>query len=301
MEGARIKTLPVILIPVAMSSAWAFNQTGLFKKHIFFFTALSALFIQIAVNFFNDALDSKEGIDNSLRKGPSRLVQNKRLSFFQVRFLGFLSCGLAVFFGIPLIRTGGWPILILGLLSCSLAYFYTGTRFSLLKTGLSEIFCFLFFGPIAIFGTYYLQTLTLDISLIYLGIPCGFWALSILFINHLRDEEEDRQGGRKHFVILYGRTHTLLFLAALQAFIYLFCFFWLGQGLKSGAWEFFCSASLSSSSLFYLHYPPLSKIQCVSGFLLFTLYFVWSALDRRIVISYETAALCLTDKLSNYD
>ena len=228
-------------------------------KNIFsFFTFFSALFIQIAVNFFNDALDSKEEIDSSLRKGPSRIVQSGNLSFFQVQLLGLLSCCMAIFCGIPLIGIGGWPILILGLLSCSLAYFYTGTRFSLLKIGLSEVLCFLFFGPIAVFGTYYLQTLTLDISLIYLGIPCGLWALFILLINHLRDEEEDRKGGRKHFVILYGRTHTLFFLIVIQAFIYLFCFFWLGQGLKSGAWSFFV-LPFSALLLYYICTTPPSQ------------------------------------------
>ena len=145
IKGARLKTLPAILVPVTMSSVWAFYQTELFKKDIFFFTIFSALFIQIAANFFNDALDSKEGIDTSLRKGPSRLVQSGKLSFFQVRFFGFLSCIIAFLMGIPLILKGGWPILTLGLLSCLLAYIYTGTRFSLLKIGLSELFCFSIF------------------------------------------------------------------------------------------------------------------------------------------------------------
>ena len=82
IEGARVKTLPAILVPVALSSAWAFYQTGIFEKSIFFFTILSALFIQISTNFFNDALDAREGIDSSLRKGPERLVQSGKTKFF---------------------------------------------------------------------------------------------------------------------------------------------------------------------------------------------------------------------------
>ncbi len=259
LEGARIKTLPAILIPVAMSGAWAFHQTGMFKKDIFFFTAFSAAFIQIAVNFFNDALDSKEGIDSSLRKGPLRLADSGRLSFLQVQWLGIVSCGLAVLFASPLILRGGWPILILGILSCALAYLYTGTRFSLLKTGLSEIFCFVFFGPVAVFGAYYLQTLALDASLFYLGFSCGLWALSLLLINHLRDAEEDQKGGRKHIVTVYGRAHSLFFLAVIQAFIYLFCFYWLGQGLKSGAWAFFVWPFSAALVYFICGHPPSKK------------------------------------------
>lgn len=241
-----------------MSSAWAFYQTELFKKDIFCFTMFSALFIQIAANFFNDALDSKEGIDSSLRKGPLRLVQSDKMSFPQVQFFGFLSCFIAFLMGIPLILRGDWPILTLGLLSCSLTYIYTGTRFSLLKKGLSELFCFLFFGPVAVLGSYYLQTLTLDISLAYLGIQCGLWALSLLLINHLRDEKEDLAGGRKHFVTLYGRNHSLLFLAIIQAFIYLLCFFWLGKDMKAGAWAFFV-LPFSALLLYFICITPPSK------------------------------------------
>ncbi len=265
LKGVRIKTLPAILIPVSMSSVWAFYQTGFFEKYIFFFTICSALFIQIAVNFFNDALDAKEGTDSPFRKGPERLVSSKKISFSQVQFAGICSCFLAVLFGIPLILRGGWPILFLGVISCSLAYLYTGTRFSLLKTGLSELFCFLFFGPFAVLGAYYLQALKWDDSLIYLGIQCGLWAVSILLINHLRDEKEDHLAGRKHFVTLYGRTQTLFFLITAQAFIYLLCFFWLGKNLKSGALSFFLIPCSTVLLYFICATPPSKKYNLYLG------------------------------------
>ena len=258
-KGARLKTLPAIISPIVMASAWAFHQTGVFKKEIFFFTLLSALSLQIATNFFNDAMDFKEGIDSSLRTGPLRLAQSGKASFALVRLYGFLFCFFAVLCGLPLILRGGWPILLLGLFSCLLSYFYTAGPFSLLKIGLAEFCCLLFFGLGAVGGSYYLQTLTLDFSLIYLGIQCGLWALSILLINYLRDEKEDRAGGRKHFVAVYGRTHSLFFLYAIQAFLYLFCFFWIGQGLLAGAWTFFL-APLSAGLLYFISTsPPSSK------------------------------------------
>ena len=258
IKGARIKTLPVILTPVAMSSAWAFYQTGSLNKDILFFTSLSALFIQMAVNFFNDALDGREGLDSSLRKGPPRLVQSGAWSFATVRNLGFFCCATAFLTGLPLIFRGGGVILGVGGLSCLCAYLYTGTRFSFLKLGLSEFFCFLFFGPVAVFGTYYLQTLKGDISLIYLGLQCGLWAVSILLINYLRDEKEDRKGKRKHFVSLYGRTNSLFFLSVTQAFIYLFCFHWLEQNLKSGFLSFFI-IPLSAGLIYFVSQTPPSE------------------------------------------
>ena len=266
IQGARIKTLPAILTPVAMSSALAFHQTGFLRIDILVFTLLSALCIQISANFFNDGLDFKEGIDLPDRKGPERLTQSGKLSFFQTQNLGWLFCALAFLFGLPLVLKGGWPIFLLGALSCLLAYFYTAGPFSLLKTSLSEFFVFLFFGPVAVIGTYYLQSLQYESFLIYLGLPCGFWALSLLLVNHLRDEEEDRRGKRKHFVTQYGRESALLLLIVIQAFIYLICFYWMGQGLKSGAFSFFVMPF--SIALLYLicNSPPSKKYNFYLGF-----------------------------------
>lgn len=238
IDGARVKTFPIVLMPVAMAGALAFQHTGILKKDILLLTALSALFIQVAVNFFNDVLDFKDGLDHGVDLGPTRLSSTRKMEASTVFRLGFLSCILAGLFGLPLVLRGGFIILIIGALSLLLTYIYTAGRFSLLKTGFSEICCFFFFGPVAVFGTYYLQTLQLSVHLIYLGIQCGFWALSILLINFLRDEKKDRQGGRKHLVTIYGRTQSLFLLIIIQAFIYLLCFYWIGLDLISGVASF---------------------------------------------------------------
>ena len=233
-----MKTWTASLIPFAMSSALAFKH-GFFDIRLLFFTGLSILFLQISVNLFNDALDGRQGLDNSHRLGPLRLVGSGCLSFSQVRFMAFVSCFTAVLFAIPLIIQGGMPVFLAGVISLFLSYFYTGSKYSLLQLGLSEIAVVLFFGFCIIFGVYYIQSLELDSQLIYLSLQCGLWALSLLLINHLRDEKEDKKKGRKHIVTFYGRTHSLFIFAGTQAFIYLLCFYWLGQGLKSGAFSFF--------------------------------------------------------------
>ena len=221
-----------------MASALAFKH-GFFDKSVFFLTAFSILFIQIAVNLFNDSADGRQGLDSSQRLGPPRLVGSGALSFSQAHFMALFSCLMAFLWAIPLIIRGGWPVLLAGLLSLGLTYLYTGSQYSLLKWGLSELAVVLFFGFFIVFGTYYLQALTWNHSLFYLSLQCGLWALSLLLINHLRDEEEDKRKGRKHVVTLYGRVHSLFFFVAVQAFIYLLCFYWLGLGLKSGAFSFF--------------------------------------------------------------
>lgn len=259
IQGARIKTLPAIWVPISMSSAYAFYQTGVLKKDILFFTLASATFIQIAVNFFNDAMDFKEGLDSSLRKGPQRLSQSGKLSASQTQNLGTGCLLMAIGLSLPLVIEGGLPIVILGLLSCFCVYLYTGGPFSLLKTGLAELFVFLFFGLGAVGGTYYLQTLSLDSRLIYIGFQCGFWAMSLLLINFLRDEEEDRRGGRKHVVTLYGRANALFVFSTAQAFIYLLCFYWLGENIKSGAFCFFLIPLSIILTYLIANTPPSKK------------------------------------------
>ena len=263
--GSRAKTWFAGFVPMAMASAMAFKH-GFFDKSLFFFTGLSILFIQISVNFFNDALDGKEGLDGSERLGPPRLTGSGLLSFFQVRLFALFSCFLAVLFAIPLILRGGFPILLAGLISLALTYLYSGTRYSLLKQGLSELAVVLFFGFFIVYGVYYLQALTVDSSLVYISLQCGLWALSLLLINHLRDEEEDKKRGRKHIVTVYGRTQSLFFFVSIQAFIYLLCFYWLGQGFKSGAFSFFVLPF--SLWLIYLvcSHPPSRKYNAYLAF-----------------------------------
>ena len=255
--GSRVKTWPASLVPLAMASALAFKQ-GFFDTGLFYFSAFSVLFIQISVNLFNDALDGRQGLDSLQGLGPFRLVGSGTLSFSQVRFMAFFSCFIAVLCAIPLILQGGLPILLAGIVSLSLSWFYTGSKYSLLKLGLSEIAVVLFFGFFIVFGVYYLQTLKIHSSLIYLSLQCGLWALSLLLINHLRDSAEDKKKGRKHVVTLYGRTHSLFVFITAQAFIYLLCFYWLGLGLKSGAFSFFV-LPLSLGLIYLLCNNPPSR------------------------------------------
>lgn len=261
VRGARPKTLPAVLLPVFMAQALAFHQTGQWNFWIMLFTALAGLCIQIAVNFFNDAYDFKTGADTQGRKGPLRLTASGQKSFSQVRNWGLFSCFFACLAGAPLVFKGGWGILILGLISCAMAWRYSAGLFSLLNLGLSELACFLFFGPLAVFGAYWLQALSWSVHALYLGIQCGLQAVSLLLINHLRDEKEDRRAGRKHLVTVYGRSRALLFLVVGQAVVYLLCFYWMGSPgtEKAGAFSFFVLPFACALMYQVCVSPPSSK------------------------------------------
>ena len=235
--GARLKTLSAVGVPVITASAFAFKKQGVFDTTLFLCTLLSGGFIQCAVNFFNDSADFKTGVDGEKRLGPQRL--SARLSLKRVTAFGTASLILSLIFALPLIIRGGWPILALGLTAFALTYLYSGGPFALTHRGLSELFVVVFFGPMAVGGTYYIQTLKWDGPLTYyMGLQCGFWALSLLLINYLRDEESDRRGGRKTLVTVHGREAGILGLAVVQLLIYLFGFYLLDTLPKVGALSF---------------------------------------------------------------
>lgn len=238
-KGCRPKTWSAGLTPFFMTSSLVFKQTGRFEWGAFIFTGLSILMIQITADFFNDAIDGKEGFDKpENRLGVARLVGSGQADFSEVLILGFFSAFLAVLFALPLVWKGGLIIALAGVLSLLASYFYTASSsYSLLKLGLSELSALVFFGFFIVFGTYYLQTLSLSEELIYLSLQCGFWAILILLVNHIRDEKEDRKNGRKHIVTLYGRENSLFFLGVLQAFTYLLCFYWINLFPPAGVFS----------------------------------------------------------------
>ena len=259
VRGARFKTLPCIIMPICMATTWAFYKTNIFHLDIFCWTLASGMFLQMSVNFFNDALDFKFGTDTLERQGPIRLVQSGTLSINMVFGFGFLCAGLSVLAALVLIDRGGWAILLLGVLALLASYFYTGYSFSLIKKGLAELSVFFFFGILAVGGTYYLQTLTLDYSLMYLGVQSGLWALSILLVNYLRDEKEDLLSDRKNIITTYGRSIGLLTFAIIQCFIYLLCFYWLDLNIKGGAFSFFMIIPSCFLIYFVCNTPPSKK------------------------------------------
>ena len=258
-KGSRIKTWPASLTPFLMASSLAFKQTEALDWWVFVLTGFSILMIQITVNFFNDAIDGKQGLDDSKKRlGPSRLVGSGQARFFEVQALAFFSGFLAFLLALPLIWKGGFLVLLAGVISLFGAYFYTGSSYSLLKLGLSELATLLFFGFFIVFGTYYLQTLSFSAELIYLSLQCGFWSLFILLINHLRDEKEDRKKGRKHLVTLYGRENSLFFVVILQAFTYLLSFYWINLFPLAGLFSL-CISPLSFFLVYQLCSQSLKK------------------------------------------
>lgn len=184
---------------------------------------LGAVLIQVGTNFYNDYADFKKGADTEARLGPTRVTQAGLASPTAVLTATAVAFGLAVLAGGYLMWRGGWPIVAVGVLSILFGILYTAGRYSLAYLGISDIFVLLFFGPVAVGGTYYVQALTLPVDVIVAGLPPGLLAMAILLVNNIRDVETDRNAGKRTLVVrigrragvgLYGATVLAAFLVA---------------------------------------------------------------------------------------
>jgi 1,4-dihydroxy-2-naphthoate octaprenyltransferase len=204
IQAARPRTLTAAVIPVLTGTTLALAEGHAFRAGIFLCTLLSALFIQIGTNLVNDAEDFKRGADTAERVGPLRVAQAGWLTADQVLRGAWVCLGLSFALGVPLIVAGGWPLLVVGLASIVAAYAYTGGPYPLAYWGLGDVFVMLFFGLIAVSGTYYLQSGTLSTGALIVGLAVGALATILLAVNNLRDVTTDRQHNKKTLAVRFG-------------------------------------------------------------------------------------------------
>ncbi len=206
-EASRPKTLWAAVAPVLIGSAMAYSDG---KIHLLSacVALLGAMLIQIGTNFANDYFDFKKGVDTKDRLGPVRatgagLVKplNMRNAFILVFFMAFLV-------GIYLIDRAGWPIFVIGILSIIFGILYTGGPYPLGYNGLGDIFVLIFFGPVAVGGTYYVQALDITWPVVLAGLSPGLISTALLTVNNLRDIHTDRRAGKRTLAVRFGVLFT---------------------------------------------------------------------------------------------
>ena len=207
--AARPKTLPAAVAPVLIGTAIAFDAG---KVHWLsaILAAFAALMIQIGTNFANDYFDHLHGADHRDRLGPTRVTQAGLVKPQTMKLATAVVFGLAFLSGIYLIYRGGWPILVIGLLSILFGILYTGGPFPLGYHGLGDIFVFVFFGLVAVGGTYYVQALELPPKVLIAGVAPGFYSTAILTVNNLRDIFSDQEAGKKTLAVRFGSRFARL-------------------------------------------------------------------------------------------
>jgi len=216
--AARPKTLSAAAVPVMVGTALAADEPAAITWWVFFCALAGAVLIQVATNFINDALDFKKGTDTAERVGPTRVTQAGLVSPETVMRAAYLCLFFAAVFGIPLLFRGGWPMLIVGLSSIAAAYLYTGGPYPLAYHGLGEIFVILFFGFVAVGGTFYVHSLQLTRSALIAGFAVGALATVLLVVNNLRDAPGDAKTNKRTLVVRFGegfaRAEIVLFALA---------------------------------------------------------------------------------------
>jgi 1,4-dihydroxy-2-naphthoate polyprenyltransferase len=203
--AARPKTLSAAIVPVLAGSALASHEPAAITWWVFFCALFGSVMIQVATNFINDAIDFRKGTDTAERLGPVRATQAGLLRPEWVMTAAWLCLMLAAGFGIPLIARGGWPMLVIGMVSIAAAYAYTGGPYPLAYHGLGELFVILFFGLVAVGGTFYAHSLQLTRSVLLAGFAVGCLATVLLVINNLRDADGDRKTNKRTLAVRFGK------------------------------------------------------------------------------------------------
>ena len=203
MLAVRPKTLGAALAPILIGTAMAFAE-GKGHAGAALAALLGALLIQIGTNFSNDYFDFIKGADTKERLGPMRATQ-AGLVTPEAMFRNFiLVFGLAFLVGIYLVYRGGWPIVIIGILSIASGILYTGGPMPLGYMGLGDLFVLFFFGPVAVGGTFYVQSLEISEVVILAGFGPGLLATALLAVNNLRDEPTDKKVGKRTLAVRIG-------------------------------------------------------------------------------------------------
>lgn len=212
--ASRLRTLPAAIAPVLIGLALSYKD-GFMDWPIALVTMLGAIFIQIGTNFANDYFDFVNGTDTEERVGPVRVTQAGILKPSEVKMGFILTFVLSAVCGAYLIYHGGMPIVIIGIFSIACGILYTAGPKPLGYIGLGDILVLIFFGPVAVNGTYYLQSGTINTATIIASLAPGFLSTAILTVNNLRDRETDSKTGKGTLAVRLGVKFTQM--------EYLFC------------------------------------------------------------------------------
>ena len=206
--AARPRTLPAAVAPVLVGTAAAAEVSRDFRVGPFLAALVGSVFIQIGTNLANDYSDAKRGADTAERLGPVRVTSAGLVAPRRVLAATWVAFAVAVVAGIYLATVAGPVILAVGAVSIMAGVLYTGGPRPYGYAGLGELFVFLFFGLVAVNGSYFVQLEELDWLPFALSIPVGCLATAILVVNNLRDIDTDRRAGKTTLAVRLGRPAT---------------------------------------------------------------------------------------------
>ncbi|HET6440525.1 MAG TPA: 1,4-dihydroxy-2-naphthoate octaprenyltransferase [Anaeromyxobacter sp.] len=202
--AARVKTLPAALVPVAVGTALA-SRRGQVRPGLVACCACFALLVQVATNMANDLYDAERGADTPARRGPTRVTAAGLVTPRAMRRALLLVNGAAVLLGLPVLLARGPVMIPVGGLALLAGWAYTGGPFPLAYHGLGDAFVVLFFGLVAVAGTCYGLSGTLDAGVVLAGLGVGLICDNLLVVNNARDVETDAAVGKRTLLVRLGQ------------------------------------------------------------------------------------------------
>jgi 1,4-dihydroxy-2-naphthoate polyprenyltransferase len=240
--AARIRTLPAAIAPVLVGTSLALGA-GTFHPLAFVAALLGAVFIQVGTNLSNDYSDARRGADTEDRLGPVRVTAGGLVPPRQVLVATYATFGLAVACGAYLVAVAGPELLAVGAASILAGVLYTGGPRPYGYEGLGEVFVFLFFGIVAVAGSYFVQVQSLPWQAFVCAVPVGLLASAILVVNNIRDIDTDARAGKRTLAVRLGRARTRVLYSAMLAGAYVVAPLpWAFGSME--AWLLLCWASL---------------------------------------------------------
>lgn len=218
--AARVRTLPASVAPVLVGTSLALGA-GRFRPLAFGAALLGAIFIQVGTNLSNDYSDARRGADAEDRLGPVRVTAGGLVPPSRVLLATYATFGLAILCGLYLVAVAGWELIAVGAASILAGVLYTGGPRPYGYEGLGEVFVFLFFGIVAVSGSYFVQVEQLPWEAFACAVPVGLMASAILVVNNVRDMETDRRAGKRTLAVRLGRERTRALYTAMVAAAFL--------------------------------------------------------------------------------
>jgi 1,4-dihydroxy-2-naphthoate octaprenyltransferase len=211
LMAARPRTLPAAIAPVLVgTSAAVYEAARLPRVGAFFAALVGSIFIQVGTNLANDYSDAKRGADTADRLGPVRVTSSGLVTPRRVLYATWIAFAVAIACGIYLATVAGLVILLIGAVSIAAGVLYTGGPRPYGYAGLGEVFVFLFFGLVAVNGSYYVQVEDLQALPLGLSIAVGFLATAILVVNNVRDLDTDRRADKMTLAVRMGRQNAVM-------------------------------------------------------------------------------------------
>ena len=268
----RPKTLWAAISPVIIGSAMAYGE-GKFHLLSAVLAGMAAVLIQIGTNFANDYFDFVHGADHKDRLGPLRVTQAGLVKPQVMKLATILVFSLAFLLGIYLIWRGGWPIFFIGVLSILFGVLYTAGPYPLGYNGLGDIFVLIFFGIVAVGGTYYVQALEINLLVLLAGLSPGLFSMAILTVNNLRDVKSDMKAGKLTLAVRFGENFArweYLASVLLACLIPILLFFFTGSHLYALAASLVFVAAIPSIKTVFEQKPGIifNQVLATTGKLL---------------------------------